>query len=239
MDVPDSSSGIAKMPEFSEPTIQYDDILSISINTLDGTGTSVLGMASQSNSQPSTNAASLGNNTSLTIPSSSTYHVDRNGTIEIPLVGKFSVLGTTTMQIKNQIQTKLSEFYKNPVVDVRFANFRITVLGEVAKPSTYFVQNEKISLFDALGLAGDLTIFGKRENVLLIRDSIGIKQMVRLNLNSKKIIESPYFFLKQNDIIYVEPLKAKIANLDAVQNRYFAISSAILSLLIIIATRVR
>jgi len=248
-DISDTSNINVSISSFTEPIIQYDDILSISINTLDG-GSSILSMPSIGGSGAGTSGmsgiasmasmASMGGITSpLSLPASSNYRVDKSGKIEIPLIGSFSVNGITTSKLKDLIKIKVTEFYKNPTVDVRFANFKVTVLGEVMRPSTYIFANEKVSILDALGLAGDLTIFGKRENLLLIRDSASVRQLVRINLNSKDILSSPYYYLKQNDILYAEPTKAKIAALDATQTRNYSIISAVLSVIIIIATRVK
>lgn len=241
-DVPDSAIVSTKPQLFTEPKIQFDDILSISINTLDMQSNNSVNMPSLSASGGTASAIAglnMGSASVLAIPAASTYRVNKQGDIDLPLLGKTNANGYTTTQLKDTIQKKLSEYFKMPTVDVRFTNFRVTVLGEVMRPGTYAVPNEKITILDALGLSGDLTIFGKRENVLLIRDSADIKQMIRVNLNSKALIASPFYFLKQNDVIYVEPTNAKIANLDAVQNKYISIASAVLSVLIILATRLR
>jgi len=237
-DSPDSiTSAAVNLPVFSEPTIQYDDILSVSINTLDLQSSTAMNMAPNIGSA----ASAIGSAAALTLPSNTSYRVDKTGFIEIPLLGKFNVIGLTTQALKNNIQTKLAEYYKMPSVDVKYLNFKVTVLGEVLKPGSYVIPNEKITILDALGLAGDLTIFGRRENVLLIRDNKNSesKQLVRINLNSKNLFTSPFFYLKQNDVLYIEPMDAKIANLDAVQNRYITIFSSVLSVLIILATRLR
>ena len=122
-------------------------------------------------------------------------------------------------------------------MQVRFANFKITVLGEVNRPATYTVPNEKVTVLDALGLAGDLTIYGKRENVLLVRDQGGQKELVRLNLNESEVFSSSYFYLRQNDVIYVEPGKAKAAANNAARTQAFAIIGSVLSVLIVALTR--
>jgi len=242
-DVSDTVSTNQKIQAFIEPTIQYDDILSITINTLDLQSNNAVNMPTAISSSgiigagSNTSSGTLSSN--LAIPSSSSYRVTKTGEIDLPLLGKIFVSGLTTNQVKDTIQKKMTNYYKTPTVDVRFANFKVTVLGEVTKPGTFTIPNEKFTLFDALGLSGDLTIFGRRENVLLIRDSADNKQLVRLNLNSKQIISSPYFYLKQNDVVYVEPTNAKIANLDAVQNRYITIASAIISVLIIVISRIK
>jgi len=133
----------------------------------------------------------------------------------------------------------VDKYYTTSTVDVRFNNFKITVIGEVNRPSTFIVPNEEVTILDALGMAGDLTIYGKRDNVLLIRKDTGnVKKLVRLNLNSKDLITSPYFYMKQNDILYVQPDKSKAYSLDAYRTRNYTIAASLLSLLIVIATRV-
>ncbi|MNR15448.1 SLBB domain protein [compost metagenome] len=122
-------------------------------------------------------------------------------------------------------------------MQVRYANFKVTVLGEVARPASYVLPNEKVSLLDALGMAGDLTIFGKRENILLIRDIDGKKEFARLDLNSSQVFNSPFYYLKQNDVIYVEPNKGKAASLNQARTQTFAVIGTALSVLIVLFSR--
>ena len=234
-DVSDTSKPIlAGTVPFKSPVIQVDDILSVNIQTLDQNLTSFLNSGSIT---PAISTSSTGYTNSPTAQVVTGYLVDKNGEIELPFAGKIKVLGLTTSEARDLIEKEVSKSFNNPVINVRFANFKITVLGEVARPSYYVVPNEKINIFDALGMAGDLTIYGRRENVMLIRDSLNGKQLIRLNLNSKDIVSSPYFYLKSNDIIYVEPSKAKIAATDAVRNRNIAILGTALSLLVVISSR--
>jgi polysaccharide export outer membrane protein len=121
---------------------------------------------------------------------------------------------------------------------VRLQNFKITVLGEVNRPANYIVPNERVSVLDAIGMAGDLTIFGKRENVLLIREQAGKKNLVRLNLNSSNIFRSPYYYMQQNDIIYIEPNKSKAASTDMAQIRNISLITSLASVAILLITRV-
>jgi polysaccharide export outer membrane protein len=209
------------------PVIQPDDILQVTIQTLDPTATSML---NQSVGTPATAPAAAN-----TI---SGYLVDKDGYVVLPLIGKVMVKDKTTDMIRDDIQTKAAEFYKDPVVNVRFANFKVTVLGEVTKPSTYVMPNEKVTLLDAIGMAGDLTIYGKRENVLLIREKNGTKEFVRFNLNESNLFKSPYFYLHQGDVIYVEPNKAKVASTDLTQVKRISIMTSILSLLIVAVSRI-
>jgi polysaccharide export outer membrane protein len=165
------------------------------------------------------------------------YLVDKDGNIRLPYIGNVIVKGLTTAQIRDTIIQKISFYFKEPVVTVRFANFKVTVLGEVKNPSTFVIPNEKPTVIDALGLAGDITIFGKRDNILLMRDVEGKKEVARLNLDSSKSISSPYFFLRPNDVLYVEPSASRVASTDAYRTRYIAIGSAILSFVTILVIR--
>lgn len=165
------------------------------------------------------------------------YLVDKDGMINFPVLGPWKVSGLTTGQLRDQLKEKLNEYLQNPTVNVRLVNFKVTVLGEVAKPSTYSVPGERITVMDALGMAGDLTIYGQRTNVLLIREEHGERKFIRMNLNSAKIFESPYLYLKQNDIVYVQPNKSKVAASDMSTVRTVSYISAGVTLLVLILTR--
>ena len=165
------------------------------------------------------------------------FLVDSNGDISVPLIGKMNVSGLTTAMIRDSIQSKMERYFVQPMVNVRLANFTITVLGEVNRPANYLATSEKTSILDALGMAGDLTIYGKRENVLLIRDSSAKRQAVRINLNSSSVFQSPFFYLKQGDVIYVEPEKSKVNSLDATKTRNYALMASGLSVLIVLISR--
>lgn len=142
------------------------------------------------------------------------YLVDNEGNIDFPVLGKIQVMGKTKTQLEDLLKQELKTYLKEePLVNVRFVNYKISVLGEVGRPNTFTVVNEKVNILEALALAGDLTIFGKRENVKLIREHAdGGKEIIIINLNDSELIRSPYFYLQQNDILYVEPNKAKARN---------------------------
>ena len=144
------------------------------------------------------------------------YLVDNDGMINFPIVGKIHVAGLTKTECEDLIKSKIQPYLartENPLVSVRTSSYRITVIGEVNKPGVIPVATEKISLIEALAEAGDMTIYGKRDNVLLVReDKSGEKHKVRLNMNDANIINSPYYYLQQNDIVYVEPHKVKARN---------------------------
>lgn len=137
------------------------------------------------------------------------YWVDPEGNINFPVLGKLHVDGLTTTMLKDTLTQLISRSVKDPIVNVGFLNFTITVLGEVQKPGRHSVTHQGLTIFEALGLAGDLTIYGKRNNVLLSREVDGKLEFARLNLNDESIFTSPYFHIRQNDVIYVEPNNAR------------------------------
>ena len=145
-----------------------------------------------------------------------TYLVDNDGYINFPVVGKVKVGGLTKRQCENRIKENILPYMsksENPIVTVKMASFKVAVAGEVKSPGIFVVDQEKISIMEALARAGDLTIYGRRENVLLMReDSTGQKSFHRINLNDANLINSPYYYLQQNDYIYVEPNKVQAQN---------------------------
>ncbi|CAM3758963.1 polysaccharide biosynthesis/export family protein [Mucilaginibacter galii] len=228
-DIPDSAA-VTRLADikYTEPKILPDDILSINIQTVDPAATQTLTQGNVQNS--AIGATSTGSTGGQTIAG---YLVDNQGNVEMPVLGKIKISGLTSEQARNLIREKAAQYYKNPTVNLRFANFKITILGEVSKPGTYVVSNEKVNILDALGLAGDLTIYGKRENVVLIRQhDDGSRQLIRLDLSKSEVLNSPYYFLKQNDYLYVESSKSKIVASDAIQNRNISIITAITASLV-------
>ena len=137
------------------------------------------------------------------------YLVDENGIIDFPVLGRIKIGGKTKAEAKLSLTNLLTNYLGNPIVNIRYLNYRITVVGEVKNPSTILVPSERINLLEALGMAGDLTIYGKRENVMIINESNGVRTVSQLNLNDKNILDSPHFYLQPNDIVYVEPVKAR------------------------------
>ncbi len=137
------------------------------------------------------------------------FLVDEKGEINIPVIGRVKLTGFTKSEATEIVEKGIEEYIVDPVVTIQFANFKVTVIGEVKNPSTFYVPSENLNIFEALGLAGDMTEFGLREDVRLIRESEGIRTVVKLDLNDMSLLESPYYNLKQNDIIYVQPDKLK------------------------------
>lgn len=169
------------------------------------------------------------------------YLVDNSGFINFPVVGKVHVVGLTKTECEDLIKSKIQPYLartENPVVSVRMSSYHITVLGEVGHPSVIPVSTEKISVLEAIAQAGDLGVYGKRNNILLIReDAHGEKHAVRMNLNDANIINSPYYYLQQNDVLYVQPnsVKAKTSSIGSSTTIWFSfigIVTSVASLLV-------
>lgn len=153
------------------------------------------------------------------------YLVELDGTINFPLLGQIKVAGLTRRQLIELVQSRLKKegYIKNPVVTVRFLNFRISILGEVQSPGTYYIAGERITLFEALSMAGDLTIHGRRNRVAVIRETDGVRTILYHDLRSRDVFLSPNYYLKQNDMVYVEPNRVKAET--SVQNQYTSIGT--------------
>ena len=211
------------------PTIKKGDILSVQVSSLNPEASVYF------------NPVSVADNSSVVNPSNplarvSGYLVADDGSIKLPLIGQIQVLNQTTAQVSDLVTNKLKVFLKEPTVTVRNMNFRISVLGEVARPALFTIPNERITIPEALGLAGDLTLYGRRDNVLVIREEGNKRVFSRIDLTRRDAFRSPYYSLHPNDIIYVEPGKARAISVD----RTFQLApivTGILSLVAIIATR--
>jgi len=186
-----------------DPTIQPLDLLSIIVNTLNSETNLLF------NTGVMTNISSQGGQMAPTLSREDGYRVDKDGFINFPVLGKISLGGLSIEEATDKMTDLLQAEAKNPIVNIKLQNFKITIIGEVNAPSTYPVPIERINIIQAIGIAGDLTIFGKRDNVLLIREIEGERTTVRLDLTSKELFDSPYYYLQQNDIIYVQPVKAR------------------------------
>ncbi len=205
-----------------EPKIQENDILSINVSAMDAEAALPF------------NLFEAGNTTSVSKPI--TYLVNSDGDINFPVLGKIKVEGFTTKEITSYLTEALAVYIKNPIVNIRLTNFKVTVLGEVKAPGTYPVPNERISILEAIGLAGDLTIQGKRKTVVLIREQNGKRTFIDIDLTNKEILNSPYFYLAQNDVLIVEPNKTKM-NSSAVGPNIgviFASISTLISIIVLI-----
>jgi polysaccharide export outer membrane protein len=211
----------------SDPNIQKKDVLSIAVSSIDAKATEMFNFSNQP-------ASPVG----ATSPNNLTagYMVDENGEINFPSLGKIKVEGKKKSEVEKVITDGLvnGKLLFSPVVNIRFLNFRVTVLGEVGRPGVIPVPSEQITLLEALGAAGDMTVFGRRDNVIVLRQDNNVRTIRRINLNQSDFISSEYFFLKPNDVVYVEPVKAKAASASRSQQLLPYILSGISIIAIII-----
>jgi len=200
---------------FVDPKIEKNDVLAITIQT-----------NSQNESNTPITTSSTGSFNAL-----NGFLVDKNGYIELSLIGFVKVEGFTTTEVRELIKQRAKEFWIEPVVNVRIANFDIAMLGDVGRVGNITSVSEKISIVDAIALAGDLQATARRDNILLIRTEGDIKKFVRFDMRTKEIFKSPYFYLKQHDIIYVEPRRDKVQSSDGTFGRYTTYVTTLVSLI--------
>ena len=200
---------------FVDPKIERNDVLAITIQTI-----------GQNESNTPITTSSTGSFSAL-----NGFLVDKNGYIELSLIGFVKVEGLTTTEVRELIKQRAKEFWKEPVVNVRIANFDIYMLGDLGKGGTITSASEKISIVDAIALAGDLQATARRDNILLIRTEGDTKKFIRFDIRTAKIFQSPYLYLKQRDIIYVEPRRDKVQSSDGTFGRYATYFTTLVSLI--------
>jgi polysaccharide export outer membrane protein len=188
-----------------DPKIQPDDLISITVNSLNPEANMLF------NSGVLQSAGSVGGASAAPAVSKASegYLVDKNGAINFPVLGSVHLAGLTKEQATDKMTSEIKQHIKDPIVNIKFLNFRITVIGEVNRPSTFTLPTERVNLIEALALAGDLTPYGKRENILIIHEDEGIRSTIRVDLNDKSLLNSSHYYLQQNDIVYIEPAKVK------------------------------
>lgn len=167
-----------------------------------------------------------------------TYLVNQEGDINFPVLGKIHVAGLTKQQLSEKMQEMISPYVKDVLVNVQIVNYKVTMMGEVSRPGAISVKNDRLSILDAIGQVGDLTINANRKNILVIRDNNGEKEFARLDITEPDIFTSPYYYLQQNDVVYVEPNNAKKRNARYSQAQQYTITvfSSILSAVSVITT---
>ena len=163
------------------------------------------------------------------------YRVDADGNIKLPLLTSMRVAGLTTDQVAQQLSTELLPYLKKPIVNVRLLNFKISVIGDVLKPDSYTIQNEHINIYEALSLAGDLNITAKRKNAVLIREENGKRQYFPIDLTKKEVAQLPYYYLQNNDILYIEPDRTKYASVDRGYRNASLILSGVSAIAIVVS----
>lgn len=217
------------IPELPILRIQPDDLLSIRVQAVD-----LEAVLPYNVDPPTTTNNNLGNGNTRPLLG---YLVDRDGYIEFPVLGRLKVGGLTTNEIRDLVISLLKpDLLKDPTVIVRLLNFRITILGEVKNPGTFPVSTERITVLDALGMAGDLMPYANRTNLLISREQNGLRTYGRINLQDRNIFNSPYFYLQQNDFLYVEPLPERTASLRDQTQRVLPYISAGITLITFILT---
>lgn len=198
-----------KMDPVKEAIIQPDDILAINVTSpssiVEDKGNTTVAIFNGGGTPYTSNATLGGTNTS----SPNGYLVDPSGYIDYPFLGKVKVGELTIRQAKDGLANRLRNIIKEPVVEMRIVNYKVTILGEVGHPGTIIAPNHKISIIDAIAAAGDIPITGRKDNIMVIRETEGVREFAQLNLNSREVFMSPYFYLKQNDIVYVEPARIR------------------------------
>lgn len=220
---------ILQIQKEQEIKIQPDDLLSIIVNSRDPDLVSIFNLPEV--------RMSAGQGTSAASSQIQGHLVDADGDINFPILGKIHVGGLTRDEVANKIEKLLKSggYVNDAVVLVKFLNFKISIIGEVNHPGTYNVSSDRITLFEALSLAGDLSIYGKRDRVMVIREIDGNRQIVYNDLRSKSVFDSPTYYLQQNDVVYVEPNKYKAEQTNINQNNSIGIWISIASFLTTIA----
>ena len=223
----DNLGGQAKSTSY-EIKIQPDDLLMISVYAEDP---EIAKSFSLNTSSASGTVVSPG----------SVYLVDANGYIDFPSLGKMKVSGLTRTEVLQLLETKISRYIKKPIISLSITNFKVSVHGEVNRPGTYPVVSERITLIEVLSMAGDLTINGKRDNILIIREIDGVKFYNRVNITKAGFMNSPFYYLAQNDVVYVEPNQNKInaAAVNPSTGMIFSVLSVLIALTTLIITTIK
>jgi len=228
-DLQDSTANTIKSARASfENPIQKNDQLWISVG---GSNLADLQVLNSANGMGvSGSSTSAGGNTNSILG----YVVEADGKIQLPYVGKVQVEGLTRLQLENNLTELFKEYTKNPVVNVRFMNYTFSVLGEVNRSGKYNMVTERTTILDAISMAGDLTDLGRRDNITVIREENGERKVAKLSLLSKDIFNSPYFYLKTNDVVYVEPVKTKFIARSGVPQYLTFVGTALTAILTIV-----
>ncbi|EIA10227.1 polysaccharide biosynthesis/export family protein [Flavobacterium frigoris] len=215
-----------------EIKLQPDDLLTIIVSAEDPEIAMPFNLKSISVQNPGKLDASIGQQTMQL------YLVDADGFIEFPVLGKIKVSGFSRSEVLQMLQQKVGVYIKNPIINLRIMNFKVSVQGEVTSPGTYNVASERITLIEALTLAKDLTIYGKRNNILIIREIDGVISYNRVDITNADFINSPFYYLAQNDVVYVEPNKNRINGAAIGPNTgvIISISSLLITLITLIIT---
>lgn len=224
---------VTKSDEPFDAPILKNDILSVVISSANADASALFNTNNNYQTSSTTSTGSMS--------SASGYLVSNEGYIQLPILGNVKAAGISRKQLKIDITNIIldKKLLIDPIVTIRYLNFEVTVLGEVEHPTVITVPNERISLLKALGLAGDITVYGKKDNVLLIRENDGRRKIKRVNLNSKNFLTSSYYYLQPNDVVYVEANKEKVAQASRNPQLLPTILSAISVIAVIVSQLVK
>ena len=217
----DDTSTISRLQYIAtyEPVIQPKDILSVFVSSLSPEASSFFNTFSQ--------LERTGGGDMYTMRSNVGYTIDVDGFIDLPLVGKVHLAGLTSSQARDTLALRLEKYLQYPSVRIYYENFRVIVLGEVMRAGVFTITNEKVTIPEALGLAGDVNIYADRENVLLVREENGMKRYYEIDLTKRDLFSAPYYYLRSNDILYIPPVKGRVAQSD----NFYRVAPIILSTL--------
>ncbi len=207
-------------------TIQPDDILSITVSTFDTIAARIF---NKQLSTPGPEGSFIGQG----------YLVDQHGNIEFPVLGPVRLKGLTREAAKDTLRNRLLTYLRDPVVEVRFLNLHVSVMGEVMRPGVYTFPDEKFTILEALTLAGDMTTYANRSEILVIREYGKLREFGKVDLSSSRAFESPYFYLAQNDVVYVKPIEQKKNLIEDPLSRALAIASVLASITTVVLALTR
>lgn len=185
---------------------------------------------------------SVPSTTSINVPrgqeTMQSYLVDASGTIDFPVLGKLKVGGKSRTEVMQLLENKIAQYIKKPIINIRLMNFKVSVQGEVTMPGTYPIASDRVTLVEAISMAKDLTVYGKRDNILIIREIDGVKSYNRVDITKADFIHSPFYYLAQNDVVYVEPNKTRIngAAVGANTGVIISVTSLLITLVTLIVT---
>ncbi len=211
-----------------ETTLKADDLLLIIVSSPDPIAAAPFNLPVVGIARAGSDVASAGGQQQL-----QTYLVDRDGNIHFPVLGSLKVAGLTKSQALDMLMAELKKYINQPIVNLRIANYKISVFGEVAKPGSFTLASERISLPEALSMAGDMTIYGLRHEIIVLRDVNGVKTYNSVDITKADFINSPYYYLGQNDVVYVKPNKTRVNSAAIGPNTSIIITSVSLLITII------
>lgn len=197
-----SQEQLKTMSQTYSTKISKDDLLSINVTAWNPEVTTPF-------NPPVFSYSATGEQPLVSSQSMYTYLVDQDGNIKFPVLGEIHVAGLTRLELASKMEAMIAEYIEKPLVNIQILNFKITMMGDVSRPGSYTIKNDRVSILDAIGMAGDLQLTANRKNILILRDNNGEKETYRLDITDPALFASPGFYLKQNDVVYVEPIETK------------------------------